>query len=100
LKKRPKCELIPVHEYDGIPPIAYEDKIHRYVKGPKGHYTKLTRKTCSECGSGVLYVGIFTYRKHKRVERFCVQHAKHFANNKELPAIPEIESKPRESIII
>jgi hypothetical protein len=36
MKRRPKCELNPVSEYEATPPIAYIDNSHRYFKGPKG----------------------------------------------------------------
>jgi hypothetical protein len=78
--KRRRCELIlPASEYDGIPPTAFEDGNHKYVKGAKKHYLKLTKKTCSLCGSTATFVGIFKYRRHKRVERFCNEHAATFA---------------------
>jgi hypothetical protein len=48
-----------------------------------------------------LFVGIFKYRKHIRVERFCKEHAA-VASYGELPSpiIPEIKSIDRESIKI
>jgi ribosomal protein S27AE len=92
--KRRKCELIPVSEYEATPPIAYIDNSHKYFKGPKGHFIKVTRKTCSECASTALFVGIFRYKKHNRVQRFCSKCATRYG---ELPSpsssssIPEIK---------
>jgi hypothetical protein len=101
--KRRRCELIlPASEYDGMPLVADENDGHKYHKGEKGRYLKLSRKTCNMCNKPSLFVGIFTYRRHKRVERFCREHAQQFTNGP-LPPIPEkekIESKPRKPIII
>ena len=97
-----KCEIIPVSVYDGTPLSAYENDGHKYHKGAKGHYLKITRKTCCMCHSTALYVGIFRYPRHNRVERFCKEHAAQFTNakDKELPPIPEIQFKGEKSIII
>jgi hypothetical protein len=100
--KRKKCELIAASEYDHIPAVAYDNDGHKYHKDHRGHYLKLSRKTCYMCNKPSLFVGIFTYRRHKRVERFCSEHAQEFTNGP-LPPIPEkekIESKPRKPIII
>jgi hypothetical protein len=88
--KRRKCQIIPVNEYDGMPPVAYEDNSHKYFQGQKGHYLKVTRKTCSEYAKTAIFVGIFKYRRHQRVERFCKEHAATFGP---LFIIPEIKSK-------
>ena len=97
--KRRKCQIIPVSVYDGGPAILFEDNTHKYHKGAKGHYLKITRKTCSECASTAVYVGIFRYKTHNRVERFCRVHAAAVSKGP-LPIIPEIETKPRKSVII
>ena len=78
--KRPKvkCQIIPVNEYDGTPPVVFEDDKHRYVAGAKGHYIRLRKKTCSICPVSMSYVVIFNYKKHQRVERFCRDHAASF----------------------
>jgi hypothetical protein len=98
--KRRKCEIIPVSQYDGGLAILFEDNTHKYHKGAKGHYLKITRKTCSICASTAVYVAIFKYPRHNRVERFCKEHAAQFTNAKELPPIPEVTCKLREAIII
>jgi hypothetical protein len=105
MKKRPKCELIPVLEYDGKPQrvVFEENSTHTYYesKHNKEHYLRASRKTCSECAKTALYVGIFKYKKHIRVERFCRDHAAAVASFGELPqphpqpepAIPDLEIK-------
>jgi hypothetical protein len=61
--KRRRCELIlPASEYDGMPLVADENDGHKYHKGEKGRYLKLSRKTCNMCASPVLFVGIFKYK--------------------------------------
>lgn len=75
--KRPrvKCQILPVNEYDGTPPVVFEDDEHRYTIARTGHLTRLRKKTCSLCASSMTYVVIFEYAKHRRVERFCSKHA-------------------------
>jgi len=90
--KRRKCELMSFTEYDHMPPIAFENDGHKYHKSDKGRYLKATRKTCNLYCSPALFVGIFTCKKHRRVERFCREHAQEFAIA-ELPEIPEIKAE-------
>lgn len=98
--KRRRCELIlPASEYDGMPLVADENDGHKYHKGEKGRYLKLSRKTCNMCASPALFVGIFKCKRHNRVERFCKDHAKQFTDG-ELPFVPEIAFKPQKSVII
>lgn len=97
--KRRKCELIPVSVYEDTPPVEFEDNVHKYFEGPKGRYRKANRRTCSLCAKTALYVAIFKYPRHQRVERFCREHAAATCFG-ELPPVPEIESKPRKSLII
>jgi hypothetical protein len=99
--KRRRCELIAVTEYDHMPPVAFENDGHKYHKNDKGRYLKASRKTCNMCAKTAVYVGIFKYPRHNRVERFCKEHAQEFAIA-ELPVIPEpgIESKARKPIKI
>jgi hypothetical protein len=79
-----RCELIlPASEYDGMPLVADENDGHKYHKGEKGRYLKLSRKTSNMCASPALFVGIFKYKRHNRVERFCKDHAQQFTD--ELP---------------
>ena len=105
---RRKCEIIPVSVYDDMKKILVEDNnninnnAHKYHKGEKGHYLKIIRKTCSLCASPAVYVGIFRYPRHTRVERFCKEHAAQFTNAKELPPIRDLEitRKTTKSVII
>lgn len=92
MNRRPKvkCQIIPVSEYDGIPPVVFEDDKHRYTIGPTGHLTRLRKKTCSLCASSMSYVVIFEYAKHQRVERFCREHASEFG---ELPDPIQVEQE-------
>ena len=92
--KRRKCELIPVSEYDGTPPIAFEDNTHKYFKGNKGYYVKAVRKTCSQCAKTALFVGIFKYKKHIRVERFK-EHASQFGTLPDIPDQQEEQALPK-----
>jgi hypothetical protein len=80
-----KCQIIPVNEYDHKP-IVFEDDNNSYTIGRTGHLTRLRRKTCSLCASSTSYVVISEYPKHKRVERFCREHASKFG---ELPPTPD-----------
>jgi hypothetical protein len=94
LNRRPKaCQIIPSTVYDNLPPIVFEDDKWRYILGPTGHFTRLRRKICFSCSNSGVYAIIFNYKKHNRVERFCVQHAQELANNnnEELPEIPKLE---------
>jgi hypothetical protein len=98
-KRRAKCELIPVSEYEDTPPVAFEDNTHKYFKGHKGHFIKANRKTCSECAKTAMFIGIFRYKKHNRVERFCKDHAQQLAGG-ELPVMPEIAFNVQKSVKI
>ncbi len=75
IKKRPIGILIPVDEYER-PPTVFEDENHRYVAGAKGHYLRLTKKTCNICGGSVAFVGISRGNCYTTLERFCKEHAK------------------------
>ncbi len=88
---KPKCKcpikIIPVNEYDRTPLVVHEDDKWRYTIGPTGHLTRLRKKSCCICGENMSYVVIFEYAKHRRVERFCRQHASEFG---ELPVEQEL----------
>ena len=88
---KPKCpiKIIPANEFDNLPPVVHEDDKWRYTIGPTGHFTRLRKKSCSQCGSSMSHVVIFEYAKHRRVERFCSKHA---ANYGELPE-PEVQQE-------
>jgi len=45
------------------------------VAGAKGHYLRLTKKTCNICGGSVAFVGI-SHSNYARLERFCKEHAR------------------------
>ncbi len=84
-----KCQIIPASVFDNLPPVVHEDEKWRYTIGPTGHFTRLRKKTCSICPVSMSYVVIFEYAKHRRVERFCRQHASEFG---ELPE-PEVQQE-------
>lgn len=97
MKKR-KCELIAASEYDHIPAVDHDNDGHKYHKDHRGHYMKLSRKTCNMCNKPSMFVGIFHYKKHNRVERFCRDHAQQFATGE--PKLPEPEIKVQKPVII
>lgn len=90
--KRPKakCKIIPIEEFDGIPRIVAEDDKHRYFINVRGHITKLRRKNCFSCSEPARFVIIFTYAKHRRVERFCRNHASNYGE------LPDIQQQQQE----
>ncbi|HTH21789.1 MAG TPA: hypothetical protein VL854_06195 [Nitrososphaeraceae archaeon] len=87
-----RCQIIPANVYDNLPPVVYEDDKWRYIVSNSGHFTRIRRKICFSCSQSAVYVIIFNYKKHNRVERCCVRHAQGFANasNQELPELPKI----------
>jgi hypothetical protein len=97
---RRKCEIIAVTEYEHLPPVAFENDGHKYHKSDKGRYLKATRKTCNMCASPAVYVAIFKYPRHNRVERFCKEHAAQFTNAKELPLLQKSLLRINKNIIL
>jgi hypothetical protein len=97
--RRPKIDIIPIEIYDGITKVVAEDDKHRYVLTDKGHIIKLRRKNCVLCPNSASFIIIFGYAKHRRVERFCPDHASNYG---ELPDIPlqEYELSSKQKIAI